>query len=136
MASQRGGSGRLSRAAEFERVYRRGRSHANRHLVLYVFPNGATDPPRIGFSVPRKVGSAVARNRVKRLLREAFEHAQTGMRGGYDVVVVARPGVSELAQQHGLAAIEETLGELLVKSELVGGEATQANLDDVAGAPS
>ncbi len=52
----------------------------------------------------------VERNRVKRLLREAFERAQAGMSGGYDVVVVARPGVSELAQRQGLAAIEEVAG--------------------------
>ena len=68
--------GRLSRSAEFERVYRQGRSFGNRYLVLHAFPR--TDPgelsegPRLGFSVSRKVGGAVDRNLVKRLLREAF----------------------------------------------------------------
>jgi ribonuclease P protein component len=105
--------GRLSRATEFERVYRQGRSQANRHLVLYVFPNHGAGALRIGFSVPRKVGSAVERNYVKRLLREAFERARGGIEEGYDVVVVARPALSELAQREGLGAVEASLDELV-----------------------
>ena len=89
--------GRLSRSAEFERVYRHGRSTANRHLVLYTFPNPTTERPRLGLSVSRKVGGAVERNRVKRLLREAFAHTEANLRAGQDVVVAARPGAGELA---------------------------------------
>src|SRR5215207_6976602 len=72
---------RLSRSAEFERVYRQGRSKANRFLVLYVFPreddrgqsgDAEQDGPRLGLSVSRRVGGAVDRTRVKRVLREAF----------------------------------------------------------------
>jgi ribonuclease P protein component len=116
MASGRGGSGRLSRAAEFERVYRHGRSQANRHLVLYVFPDDSARRARIGLSVPRKVGSAVERNKVKRLLREAFERARAGVDEGYDVVVVARPSASELAQRRGLPGVQASLDELLERS--------------------
>ena len=74
--------GRLSRSAEFERVYRQGRSTANRHLVLYTFPNPQAERPRLGLSVSRKVGGAVERNRVKRLLREAFASAEARAQPG------------------------------------------------------
>ncbi len=110
--------GRLSRSAEFERVYRQGRSTANRHLVLYAFPSQSTERPRLGLSVSRKVGGAVERNRVKRLLREAFARAQDGLRPGQDVVVVARPQAGELAEREGLAGVDASLAELIVKAGL------------------
>jgi ribonuclease P protein component len=109
---------RLSRSAEFERVYRQGRSVSNRHLVLYSFPNASIDRPRLGLSVSRKVGGAVDRNHVKRLLREAFEAVQSELSGGHDVVVVARPEARELAEREGLAGIESALGDLLGQAGL------------------
>jgi ribonuclease P protein component len=110
--------GRLSRSAEFERVYRQGRSTANRHLVLYAFPNPASERPRLGLSVSRKVGGAVERNRVKRLLREAFGQAESALSGGQDIVVVARPPARELAEREGLAGMDAALAELLAKAGL------------------
>jgi ribonuclease P protein component len=115
-ASRRGR--RLSRSAEFERVYRQGRSVSNRHLVLYSFPNDAIDRPRLGLSVSRKVGGAVERNQVKRLLREAFDGVEAELEGGHDVVVVARPEARELAEREGLDGIDGALGELLGKAGL------------------
>lgn len=110
--------GRLSRSAEFERVYRQGRSTANRHLVLYTFPNPSTQRPRLGLSVSRKVGGAVERNRVKRLLREAFGQAEAELRAGQDVVVVARPSAAELVEREGLSGIDASLSELIAKAGL------------------
>jgi ribonuclease P protein component len=115
--------GRLSRSAEFERVYRQGRSLANRHLVLYTFPNAAAQRPRLGLSVSRKVGGAVQRNRVKRLLREAFARAEGELMAGQDVVVVARPPAGELAEREGLAGVDASLTELIVKAGLRAGTA-------------
>jgi ribonuclease P protein component len=109
---------RLSRSAEFERVYRQGRSTANQHLVLYAFPNPSTERPRLGLSVSRKVGGAVERNRVKRLLREAFARAEPGLRPGQDVVVVARPAARELAEREGLEGVDASLSELVAKGGL------------------
>jgi len=113
---------RLSRSGEFERAYREGRSHASRHLVVYAFPREgpAEQQPRLGISVGRKVGSAVERNRVKRLLREAFWATDSELPDGYDFVLVARPAVRELAGAGGGTRVAEALGELLRDAGLVG----------------
>jgi ribonuclease P protein component len=111
---------RLSRSAEFERVYREGSSHANRHLVLHSFPRpDAGEGPRLGISVGRKVGGAVERNRMKRLLREAFWAAAPDLPAGNDFVLVARPESAELAEE-GEAAVAETLRGLLAEARLIG----------------
>jgi len=122
-------SGRLSRSAEFERVYRHGRSTANRQLVLYSFPNPDAERPRVGLSVSRKVGGAVQRNKVKRLLREAFARSEPGLRAGHDVVVVARPDALELAEREGLAGLDAALTELLEKAGLSEQSADGATAD-------
>ena len=109
---RRSGPGRLSRSADFERAYRRGRSAANRYLVLYVFPRAGEDEPRLGVSVSRRLGGAVVRNRVKRLLREAFR-ASPELAPGRDYVAVARPDAGELAERQGLAGVQRALTDLL-----------------------
>jgi ribonuclease P protein component len=115
-APRRAKRGRLSRSAEFERVYRESRSHGNRYLVLYAFPRQDEEGVRLGLTVPRKVGGAVERNRVKRLLREAFDVEGTGVPPNHDVVIKARPDVRELAEREGLEAVRVALAELLAKA--------------------
>jgi ribonuclease P protein component len=105
--------GRLSRSAEFERVYRQGRSVANRHMVLYRFPRSDGAEARLGLSVSRRVGGAVERNHLKRLLREAFRAVEARIEDGQDVVLVARPELRELADREGLAGVQGALEELL-----------------------
>jgi ribonuclease P protein component len=107
------GRARLSRSADFDRVFRRGRSHASRELVLYVFPREDEGGTRLGLSVSRKVGGAVQRNRVKRLLREAFAHEGSALPSGTDAVIVARQEVSGLAERQGLPGVRAALAELI-----------------------
>src|SRR5690348_10115271 len=125
MPARRAGNGsgrpqrrRLSRSAEFERVYRQGRSRGNRFLVLYAFPRGADAPepvdgPRLGLSVSRRVGGAVERNRVKRVLREAFWAEAERLPDDSDYVVVARPDSRDLAEREGAEGMQTALAELV-----------------------
>jgi len=109
-------SGRLSRSAEFDRVYRQGRSVANRYLVLYAFPRGGEEPPRVGLSVGGKVGGAVERNKLKRLLREACSRQTAALPAGHDIVIVARPPARELGETEGLDGVDAALAELVAKA--------------------
>src|SRR3954452_4709208 len=106
---------RLSRSAEFERVYRQGRSKANRFLVLYAFPReeGSEEGPRLGLCGSRGVGGAVDRTRVKRVLREAFWQEAERLPEGSDYVVVARPDAKGLAEREGAGGVQRALGELV-----------------------
>jgi ribonuclease P protein component len=110
---------RLSRSAEFERVYRQGRSKANRFLVLYAFPRAddappaAEDGPRLGLSVSKRVGGAVDRTKVKRALREAFWIEAERLPAGSDYVVVARPDSRDLAEREGMPGVRTALAELV-----------------------
>ena len=106
---------RITRSGDFDAVYRRGRSAANRHLVVYAFARDAlstTEPARLGLSVSKKVGGAVERNRVKRVLRERFAELVPTLPRGVDVVVIARPGCAEYVAEKGSAAIGARLAEL------------------------
>jgi ribonuclease P protein component len=114
------GRRRLSRSAEFERVYRQGRSKGNRFLVLYAFPRAEDDSrrapdegPRLGLSVSKRVGGAVDRNRVKRVLREAFWEEAERLPDSSDYVVVARPDAKGLAEREGMSGIRTALAELV-----------------------
>jgi ribonuclease P protein component len=116
---------RLSRSAEFERVYRQGRSKGNRFLVLYAFPRASEDEdgPRLGLSVSRRVGGAVDRTMVKRALREAFWEEARRLPDGSDYVVVARPEARGLAEREGTAGVRAALAELV---DGIGGAAAEA----------
>lgn len=105
---------RITRSGDFDTAYRRGKSVANRHLVVYAFPRPENrEGPRLGLSVSKRVGGAVERNRVKRVIREEFARRSDRVEAGLDIVVIARPGVHEYVEEQGSEALGVRLEELL-----------------------
>ena len=91
----------LRRPADFKRVYERRRSASDECVIVYACPNGLSHL-RLGLSVSRKVGQAVARNRLRRLYREAFRLSRQALPVGIDLVLIPRkseaPPLEELKQ--------------------------------------
>ena len=79
----------LKKNRDFQQVYKRGTSKANRYLVMYVLPNQHM-MNRLGISVSKKVGNSVVRHRTTRLIRESYRLNQDNLKTGYDMVVIAR----------------------------------------------
>jgi ribonuclease P protein component len=108
---------RLTRSRDFEAVYRHGRSASTRFLVLYWFPRDEEGgEPRLGLAVPRGVGTAVVRNRVKRRLRELWQARVETVPARCDYVLVVRPGLAEAAEARGFEWLGERLDEVLGKA--------------------
>jgi len=104
---------RLRNARDVQRVYAEGQSWAHPLLVLVARPNGL-DVSRVGITASRKIGSAVARNRAKRLLREATRHLYPQFGSGWDVMLIARPEVLKVKEPQ----VQEALALLLKRAGL------------------
>jgi ribonuclease P protein component len=109
---------RLSRSRDFDAVYRHGRSVSTRFLVLYWFPreSGAAAGARLGLAVPKAVGPAVVRNKMKRRLREAFRARLPELPQDQDYVLVVRPGLAEAMDTRGFDWLGERVDEILGKA--------------------
>ena len=84
----------LKKHKDFQLTYKKGKSYANRYLVMYVRKNG-TSSNRLGLSVSKKVGNSVVRHRVTRLLRESYRLQEDYFRRGYDLIIIARVGAKD-----------------------------------------
>jgi ribonuclease P protein component len=115
---------RLSRSRDFDAVYRQGRSVSSRYLVLYTFvrpDDTPTDHPRLGLAVSRRVGNSVERNKVKRLLREAFDQLEPELEAGSDYVLVARPGMAQVADAQGPGWVAEQVRGIATEARAIHG---------------
>ena len=84
----------LKKNRDFQNVYKKGKSYANRYLVMYVLEND-TDRNRLGISVSKKVGNSIVRHRVTRVIREVMRLHWGEIKSGYDIVIVARPSAKD-----------------------------------------
>lgn len=104
----------LRKNFQFRYVYNRGKSLANRHLVMYVIKNGR-NINRLGISVSKKVGKSVVRSRVTRLIRESYRLSEEKVLKGYDIVVIARVSSNDASYRD----INRSLNHLLKKHNLL-----------------
>ena len=108
-----GKAGYLTKPAEYASVHSKGLSWANNLLVLRALPNDL-DFSRYGFSISKRVGNAVTRNRIKRVLREILR--QTKLKAGFNIVFIARNS----AAQTDFAGLKKAVESLLLRAELLG----------------
>ena len=109
---------RLSRSRDFDAVYRHGRSVSTRFLTLWVGKKDPDDPPepRLGLAVPKAVGNAVVRNRIKRQLREIWRAKLDAIPPANDYVLSVRPGLPEAAESRGHEWLADRVDEVLGKA--------------------
>lgn len=81
---------RIKKNQEFQEVFKKGQSIANRQFVVYILERKEQDYFRLGLSVSKKIGNAVTRNRVKRYVRQSFLEMEDRIKTGNDYIVVAR----------------------------------------------
>lgn len=105
---------RLSKNQDFTIVYKKGKSYANRSFVVYYYNRKDDTDFRLGVSVSKKIGNAVTRNRIKRLVKAVFLENKLSISNGYDFVIIARHNASKLSYNETKSA----LLHLLMKGNL------------------
>ncbi len=107
-----GRSRRLESRSDFDRVFCEGRSAGDGLLVVYARPNGL-DRSRLGIVAGRRIGGAVARNRAKRLVREAFRTSPQNLPDGWDFVVIPQKIACNATAADVKSSLEKLAGKVL-----------------------
>ena len=104
----------LKKDSDFRKVYKHGKSFANRHLVMYIL-NNKSENSRIGISVSKKVGKAIIRNKVRRRIKEAYRlNIDEKIKNGHDIVFIARVDIKDADYSD----IEKSMKHLIRKSDM------------------
>lgn len=111
---------RLSRSEDFKRVRRTGKSYAHPLVVLVAQAGETQDNLRIGIAAGKTTGTAVHRNRAKRLLREAVRTLIPSIASGWDLILIARPALVTAS----LADTRNALANLLKRAKLLSANET------------
>lgn len=103
----------LRKNKQFQSVYRYGKSYANRMMVIYVLSNKDTQR-KVGFAAGKRLGNAVVRNRVKRLLRETYRLNQHKLKLGFDLLLVGRKPMVDVKYK----VVSKAFGDLCTKANI------------------
>ncbi|MBM7648137.1 ribonuclease P protein component [Bacillus ectoiniformans] len=106
---------RIKKNDEFQSVFNRGKSFANRQFVIYMYKNENEVPFRIGLSVSKKIGNAVMRNRIKRYIRQSFAELKEQIKPGYDFVIIARKPATDLSCKE----VKSSLAHILKRAKVI-----------------
>ncbi|QTN01197.1 ribonuclease P protein component [Sediminibacillus dalangtanensis] len=106
---------RLKKNEEFQLVFKKGKSFANRQLVIYYLAKPGQEHYRVGLSVSKKIGNAVVRNRIKRYLRQAILELDEQVAVSYDIIVIARKPAKDMDFHQ----VKKSLTHVLSKSRLL-----------------
>jgi ribonuclease P protein component len=109
------GADRLKKRYEFRRVQLSGRRIHTPHFLIVVQPN-AFDNTRLGITVTKKVGSAVQRNRIKRVVREVFRQNRSLFPASHDVVFIAKRNAAGVTYDHVLEELHRVAAKLHVEA--------------------
>ena len=104
---------KLRKNYEFKKVYAEGRYYVEKYVVMYIILNNSASN-RVGFSVSKKVGNSVVRNKVKRLMKEVYRQFAGNSKQGYDMVFTARVGSGSADY----SKIENNIKSILKKAKL------------------
>ncbi|RKD22248.1 ribonuclease P protein component [Caminicella sporogenes DSM 14501] len=105
---------RLKKNIDFKKVYSRGKSLADKYVVIYMAKNNL-DVTRVGFTASKKVGKSVVRNRARRLIKESFRNNSKGIKKGYDLVFIARVSIKDANYKD----VEKCVVRLLKRANLI-----------------
>lgn len=104
----------LKKDSDFRKVYKHGRSFANRYLVMYILEN-KSEFSRVGISVSKKVGNAITRNKIKRRIRESYRlNIDENVKNGYDIIFIARVSIKDVDYND----IEKAMKNIVKKSNI------------------
>lgn len=87
---------RLKKNMEFKKVYAQGKNYWNRNLILYVRKNGL-DETRAGFTVSKKIGKAITRNKIRRRMKEIYRLNLKEIKPGYDLVFIPKKNIIDIS---------------------------------------
>ncbi|MGM9924413.1 MAG: ribonuclease P protein component [Bacillus sp. (in: firmicutes)] len=109
---------RIKKNEEFQQVFHKGESFANRQFVIYILPKKGQEYFRIGLSVSKKIGNAVMRNQIKRYIRQAFLEMKDDVLVERDYVIIARKPAADMT----FSEVKSSLAHALRRGKALKGQ--------------